>query len=289
VDGGYSNLLWLLRCSFKTTEHERRPQYRHLDRPRASTTERMSTATDMEATWPAPNYINPERKGNGLAIQVCILMALTIMALSTRVYSRVFFRRNFGIDDWLILPAMVTTPGPFFFFHSLTAAIQIAFIAIGILTILGTLKYDYGVHTWNVHISTRNHAMLVAWVVEILVTVCLTFTKLSLCTFYLRLLGGTSSRRSTIIIYILMAIIVVWGIGYTVAIIFQCTPVRGVFIWDLPGRKCVERVSGIAMHAAFDVGTDVLIYALPIRKMWMLQVPLRQKILLVGLFMLGAL
>jgi hypothetical protein len=43
------------------------------------------------------------------------------------------------------------------------------------------------------------------------------------------------------------------------------------------------------MHAAFDVGTDVLIYALPIRKMWMLQVPLRQKILLVGLFMLGAL
>jgi hypothetical protein len=86
-----------------------------------------------------------------------------------------------------------------------------------------------------------------------------------------------------------MAIITVWGIGYTIAIIFQCQPIRGVFLTYLPNRKCVERVSGIVMHASFDVGTDVLIYALPIRKMWMLHVPLRQKVVLVGIFMLGAL
>jgi hypothetical protein len=248
----------------------------------------MSTATEVEATWPAPNYINPVRHGNGLAVQICLLMALTIAAWSSRVYSRVFFRRNFGIDDWLILPAMVTSASRLFF-HSLTLATQVAFIAIGILTLLGTLKYDYGVHTWDVHYSIRVKAMLVAWLVEMLVTVCLMFTKLSLCTFYLRLLGGTSSRRSTFLIYTSMAIIAVWGVGYTIAIIFQCTPVRAAYYPHLPGRKCVERVSGIAMHAAFDVGTDVLIYALPIRKMWMLQVPLRQKVLLVGIFTLGAL
>ncbi|KAA8894442.1 hypothetical protein FN846DRAFT_912909 [Sphaerosporella brunnea] len=224
---------------------------------------------DVPSTWPPPNYVNPERKGNGLMVQLCILMVLTLSILAMRIYSRVFLRRIFGIDDWLILPAIVL------------------FQAVCILTILGWLRYGYGTHAWDLRDSTRERALLFSWLSEMIVTLCLMFTKLSICTFYLRLLGGTNSRWTSRTIYALMTLIVIWGIGFTVAIILQCYPAQAVFRVD-SARKCVNRYGGVIAHAAIDIGTDFLIYALPIPKMLKLQVPLRQKLLLVGLFALGA-
>jgi hypothetical protein len=58
-------------------------------------------------SWPAVNLVNPETRGNGLLAVATVLSVLTAMALVLRIYSRGFFRRGFGGDDWLVLLATV--------------------------------------------------------------------------------------------------------------------------------------------------------------------------------------
>jgi hypothetical protein len=57
--------------------------------------------------WPAPNYVNPERRGPAAAIVVAVLLGLVTLILVVRIYTRVRISRGFGLDDVLIIFAYV--------------------------------------------------------------------------------------------------------------------------------------------------------------------------------------
>ena len=64
----------------------------------------MPTPAEM-ATWPAPNYIDPEtRRALVLGIEIP-LMVLVIAFLGCRLYSRTVIVRAIGKDDWVMLAA----------------------------------------------------------------------------------------------------------------------------------------------------------------------------------------
>lgn len=58
-------------------------------------------------TWPKPNYVNPEKRGSELFFINSIFFALATSAICIRLYTRLFIRKWFGLDDWLILLAWV--------------------------------------------------------------------------------------------------------------------------------------------------------------------------------------
>jgi len=60
---------------------------------------------EVIATWPAPNYINPVRRGPELWIVSCIFLSIATLCVGARLYSRIFIRRWFGADDALIIIA----------------------------------------------------------------------------------------------------------------------------------------------------------------------------------------
>lgn len=65
---------------------------------------------EVVATWPEPNYDNPEHRGPALLIVEITIMSLAIITLLARLYVRIFKVNKSGLDDWLMLLAMVITP-----------------------------------------------------------------------------------------------------------------------------------------------------------------------------------
>ena len=60
------------------------------------------------ATWPAPNYENPETRGPALLIVESIFLSLAWIILSLRLYVRLVILRKPWWDDLLMVLAAVS-------------------------------------------------------------------------------------------------------------------------------------------------------------------------------------
>ena len=65
-------------------------------------------------SWPAPNHTNPETHSPAILILCCILGPLTFLVVGARLWARFRIQRNAGLDDWLMLAALVPTAGMIF-------------------------------------------------------------------------------------------------------------------------------------------------------------------------------
>lgn len=76
-----------------------------------SQNERRDMARDpppeVIASWPPPNISSPHSKGPTLLIVELLLITIVCVVVLLRIYSRVYLRKTFGLDDWFILPATV--------------------------------------------------------------------------------------------------------------------------------------------------------------------------------------
>ena len=54
------------------------------------------------------NYVNPPTRGETeIVVQEAILLALCVITVALRIYTRKFLAKNFGWDDALIILALV--------------------------------------------------------------------------------------------------------------------------------------------------------------------------------------
>ncbi|KAL7274618.1 hypothetical protein RUND412_002468 [Rhizina undulata] len=222
------------------------------------------------ASWPPANKVNPAWRGNGLVVVESLMISLVVIVVGLRIYSRVWMRKSFGMDDWFIIPA--------------------TFFAIGLTTTtcLAAIRYGWGHHMWDISMATVQNSLKLSWISELFFTWSLLLTKLSLCALYLRLLGNLADTRGRRIIYTILSLALFWGIAFTIATIMQCTPIRAAWIINLPGERCIDQKWGGALHAALDIITDWGIYAVGITKVAGMGLRGRQKGLLIALFLLGA-
>lgn len=58
-------------------------------------------------SWPKPNYIDPETKGNQLLVVTIISTILAIASVLARVWVRVGYQRQFGADDIMLVLCIV--------------------------------------------------------------------------------------------------------------------------------------------------------------------------------------
>jgi hypothetical protein len=58
-------------------------------------------------SWPQPNYVNPVTRGPTLYIINSLFFFLATAAVFIRMYTRIFVRKWFGIDDATILAGWV--------------------------------------------------------------------------------------------------------------------------------------------------------------------------------------
>ncbi|KAI2473543.1 hypothetical protein F4781DRAFT_137368 [Annulohypoxylon bovei var. microspora] len=207
----------------------------------------------MPSPYLDPNY-NPYP--SSVLIGTAILfMIIPIAAVSLRFYARLMSAAKLGVDDWFTLLSMDN--------------LYWAFVD-------GHVAHTKQLYTYE---KTK-------YAYEVFGTFGLCVIKLSVLFFYRRIFSVNASRIAN---NILISITVLWGIAYTLACAFQCTPAMTLwtnFEWEY-GDSCVELQPFYLSIAVSDLILDVIIFVAPVPHLYMLQLPLRQKIAVGGIFLLG--
>lgn len=118
-------------------------------------------------------------------------------------------------------------------------------------------------------------------------TIPIMFAKLSILFFYRRVFRGPSFSA---ISWATIILVIVWGIGFFFSILFECVPI------DLslkappgtPGVYCINQTANFWALSISDVVVDLIILIIPIPFVWKLKMPVRHKIAVSVMFLLGA-
>lgn len=62
---------------------------------------------DVLATWPTPNYVDPHTRGNGALIVNVVCLSFAFVVTLLRLYTRLKITYSPGLDDILIVIALV--------------------------------------------------------------------------------------------------------------------------------------------------------------------------------------
>lgn len=141
----------------------------------------------------------------------------------------------------------------------------------------------FGSYAWinplDLHSTTAK--LFLSW--NVLYVVLIHVTKASILTQYLRIFPTRTMRRLTWLLFAALVPSVMWGVF---ASIFFCNPVRKIWRPMVPG-KCISTRTYWLSVSAVNIVLDFAVLALPMPVISRLKLPKRQKIALVGVFLLG--
>ena len=66
-----------------------------------------SPPPEVVASWPRPNYVNPETRGPDLIIAGLVTLVFALVCCSLRLYVRLRIMRKTEMDDWMMVAATV--------------------------------------------------------------------------------------------------------------------------------------------------------------------------------------
>ncbi|KAI1267380.1 hypothetical protein F5Y18DRAFT_380055 [Xylariaceae sp. FL1019] len=195
-----------------------------------------------------------------------VFPALSLLAVSLRVYTRIWMRQV-ALDDYLLLIALLSAllvAAPFYFY----------------------LKLGYwGWHAADVPIYDPAPSSWWFYLAQIFYNPVLALCKASILVFLLRLGGHKRSVRYAI--YGLLAFNGGQAIAVFFVAIFQCVPIAAN--WDAAvaaNATCVDR-SFHVITSAITVLTDILVLAIPFWIFVGLKLPLAARLAVIGTFITG--
>ncbi|KAI9673730.1 MAG: hypothetical protein M1829_003967 [Trizodia sp. TS-e1964] len=198
-----------------------------------------------------PNFDNPMSIKNQLAIPNIITYTIAMVFVILRLCVRAFINRSLGWDDYFALIATVLVTAHF------VSIIEREYSKLPVLWDLAQLMIYLGAST---------------------------AVKIAILLLYLRLFSVSRSLRWSI--YGIGIFVTCVFISGELSIIFACKPIRRV--WDLttPGT-CVSVTTEAIAQGFLALFSDVVIVFIPIRTVWMLALPLKTKLAVMGIFAIG--
>jgi hypothetical protein len=84
-----------------------------------------------------------------------------------------------------------------------------------------------------------------------------------------------------------MGFVIATFVASVIAGLFQCNPIA--FAWDktIKGGTCFNVTALFYANAGLNIFQDVFIYILPMRMLWEIQIPRKQKMALIAVFAVG--
>lgn len=234
----------------------------------------FAASPEVIASWPTPNYVNPENRGPAL-VYVCIIFSTVGVILCTaRVYSRLFITRAPGVDDLLIVCGLLAS------------------IALSVMVIIGNKTYFSGRHIWDIPISKFSGHRLNVWIAMWCYITAATFVKISVLLFYRRL-SVKFSKVFLIATWVGIVYNIVYMLAFFMTLLLICDPVYAYWqsfdpIWASTHKfRCNTEGTSLPASAGLSVLGDLYSTLLPVFLIYYLDLPRKQKFALYGLFALG--
>lgn len=234
----------------------------------------FAASPEVIASWPTPNYVDPDDRGPGL-VYVCIIFnVVSTILCAARVYSRVFITKAPGVDDFLIVCGQVTS------------------IVLAILIIIGNKVFFSGRHVWDIPISTFRGHRLNVWISMWFYIASSTFVKVSVLLFYRRL-SVKFSKAFLIATWVGIIYNIVYMVAFFMTLLLICDPAYAYWesfdpIWASTHKfRCRTEGLSLPVSGGLSVIGDIYSTLLPFFLVYNLDLPRRQKFALYGLFALG--
>ncbi|KAF2823494.1 hypothetical protein CC86DRAFT_298489 [Ophiobolus disseminans] len=220
-------------------------------------------------SWPTPDYENPQTRGNGLVVINSVFIGLAFITVGLRLYTRIWIKRWFGIDDIFTILASI-----FASFH--TASV-----------ILANQKYGWDRHIWDIPIENFSPALKILYFTQIQFIATATFTRLSLHCLYYRLVSDTGITWFKWLIHANVACTVCIFISATLVQVFQCHPVQAYWLFDTPGASCHDEQLATLIFGVVNCIADLATTVTPLPLILRLQIPRRQRYAAAVIFSFG--
>ncbi|KAK8063074.1 Satratoxin biosynthesis SC1 cluster protein 4 [Apiospora hydei] len=204
---------------------------------------------------------------------ICILVATT--AVTLRVYTRQFILNRVGPDDFMAVAALA------------------GITALGAITIIHT-NFGLGTHIYDIAMdpllimdffkSLELNKQQFFYLGVVVYNFTLVFVKLSLFLQYYRLVDQVPRYRP---LFLGAGFVVMgWTIAMVFSMTFICVPVYAYWDKSVP-HVCLSDPMMQLTNSVGNIVTDLILLLLPMPVLWRLNLPIRQKWGVIGIFSLG--
>ncbi|KAI0966035.1 hypothetical protein F4678DRAFT_451130 [Xylaria arbuscula] len=162
-------------------------------------------------------------------------------------------------------------------------------VALGICIVIGVYYAHDGQHVpltldarpifgdWYITFEKLQYAQV------LLSILAFAFIKASILMMYRRIFCGEKFRAATLI---LLVIVCFWAVSFFLAVLLACIPISKSFNSSIPGH-CFNKVQVYDGFAISNLIIDVAILTVPQPIVWKLNMSVRRKIAVSGVFLLG--
>ncbi|KAE8384489.1 hypothetical protein BDV23DRAFT_177019 [Aspergillus alliaceus] len=190
-----------------------------------------------------------------LSLPSLVFAVLTPIVVASRLLGRYVLSGRIGVDDWTILASCVLC------------------------------KWAFGKHKDDiVSEELLARTLKLYFIAQLLYKINLGLTKISILLLYVRLFIQRWFRFTC---WTWISVILAFTIGTVFSSIFQCSPVQYAFNKSVPGGTCINMTAFWYANAAFNILSDLVIIVLPVPVISNLQLPLKSKVALCGIFAVG--
>lgn len=236
------------------------------------------------ASWPKPNYVNPITTGPGIIIMHAILFPTALAVVCMRVFARVHISRTFGLDDALIVAALVQNQPLIYSNNSDNSQIPTTAFVVVTLYLLYHIGWDR--HIWDVVLSNTVVGLKLTLVAEILFGAAGGLTRLSMLIMTQRIMATSKGFLRTLTHYAVAFIILEHSV-FIIVVIFGCRPISAAWTLSFKPQNCINIQAHLLAAGILNTLSDFLVVLLPIPIVLRLQLPPRQMIVVVMLFGAG--
>ncbi|KAF2097474.1 hypothetical protein NA57DRAFT_77731 [Rhizodiscina lignyota] len=206
----------------------------------------------------------PVQRGWDLWIVSVVMVIVAGIFVIARFLERAR-RQGLGVDDYVILAALISS------------------------VLLSVTEIEAVVHGYGRHSATLPHAQVIIglkwfFAAQVVYKLVITLDKVAILCMYYRIFQVNQGFR--IAAHCVNAFIILSGIAYILATIFQCTPVSGTWNKTI-NPKCINSEAFWISYATINIFTDLVLLILPVRQVMRLKLSRLEKLGLCLVFCTG--
>jgi hypothetical protein len=211
-----------------------------------------------------------DKSWNGLSLLVviCVFPALALITITLRVYTRLFLRKSFGLEDYMIIIGMI--------------------FSLGQAALMGwDLNHGLGRHFYTLTLDDVEIIFKTTFALNLILVAGFTSIKVSILLLYKRTIQ--SDILSKRICQVLLIVVPVHAVAAAITFTCLCSPIQYYWLkFKIPG-KCLDLATNYLIQSCIFLVSDVILVFLPLIMLRHLMVPRRQKISLYLLLSMGGL
>ncbi|KJZ72352.1 hypothetical protein HIM_08278 [Hirsutella minnesotensis 3608] len=155
------------------------------------------------------------------------------------------------------------------------------------ITLAVTIPAGLGVDIWALPFENVTTIFRGNFIQSVLYFPQVALLKFTFLFFFLRIFPG---RKTQLLIKGTFAFCALYGIAFVLAAIIQCAPIEYYWAWDGTGHgKCVDRNAILWASAVISIALDVWMLAIPLWNIRTLCMPLKRKLGVASMFLVGTL